>query len=122
MLPFLLYFCFYQVYQVLGLIGILLSFAGYFILYFTSTHSTIRELSSSIAMWNSIIYPFCYSTRFYFETTFNLNESVVELYVIFCVLFTIARELIKDIEDINGDLTIQSKTFPIVFGITLQNG
>ena len=59
---------------------------------------------------------------FYFETTFNLNESVVELYVIFCVLFTIARELIKDIEDINGDLTIQSKTFPIVFGITPTKG
>ena len=59
---------------------------------------------------------------FSFETTFNLSESVVELYVIFCVLFTIARELIKDIEDINGDLTIQSKTFPIVFGITPTKG
>lgn len=55
--------------------------------------------------------------EFYFETSFNLNESVVELYVVFCVLFTMARELIKDIEDINGDLTVQSKTFPIVFGI-----
>ena len=55
--------------------------------------------------------------EFYFETSFNLNESVVELYVVFCVLFTMARELIKDIEDISGDLTVQSKTFPIVFGI-----
>lgn len=55
--------------------------------------------------------------EFYFETSFNLNESVVELYVVFCVLFTMARELIKDMEDISGDLTVQSKTFPIVFGI-----
>ena len=59
---------------------------------------------------------------FNFETTYNLNVSVVELYVVFCVLFTMARELIKDIEDINGDLKIQSKTFPIVFGITPTKG
>ena len=59
---------------------------------------------------------------FYFETSFNLNESVVELYVVFCVLFTMARELIKDIEDISGDLTVKSKTFPIVFGITPTKG
>ena len=60
--------------------------------------------------------------EFYFETSFNLNESVVELYVVFCVLFTMARELIKDIEDISGDLTVQSKTFPIVFGIKPTKG
>ena len=60
--------------------------------------------------------------EFYFETSFNLNESVVELYVVFCVLFTIARELIKDMEDISGDLTVQSKTFPIVFGINPTKG
>ena len=60
--------------------------------------------------------------EFYFETSFNLNESVVELYVVFCVLFTMARELIKDIEDISGDLTVKSKTFPIVFGITPTKG
>ena len=59
---------------------------------------------------------------FNFETTYNLNVSVVELYVVFCVLFTMARELIKDIEDINGDLKIHSKTFPIVFGITPTKG
>ena len=60
--------------------------------------------------------------EFYFETSFNLNESVVELYVVFCFLFTMARELIKDIEDISGDLTVQSKTFPIVFGINPTKG
>ena len=60
--------------------------------------------------------------EFYFETSFNLNESVVELYVVFCVLFTMARELIKDIEDISGDLNVQSKTFPIVFGIKPTKG
>ena len=60
--------------------------------------------------------------EFYFETSFNLNESVVELYVVFCVLFTMARELIKDMEDISGDLTVQSKTFPIVFGIKPTKG
>ena len=60
--------------------------------------------------------------KFYFETSFNLNESVVELYVVFCVLFTMARELIKDMEDISGDLNVQSKTFPIVFGIKPTKG
>lgn len=37
-------------------------------------------------------------------------------YVIFSFLTTLIREIIKDIEDINGDLKINAKTLPIVFG------
>lgn len=35
----------------------------------------------------------------------------------FAFLFTFARELVKDLEDIEGDQTAQMKTFPVVFGI-----
>ena len=37
-------------------------------------------------------------------------------YIIFSVLTTFIREIIKDIEDINGDLKIKAKTLPILFG------
>lgn len=35
----------------------------------------------------------------------------------FAFLFTFARELVKDLEDIEGDQTAQMKTFPVVYGI-----
>ncbi|WP_158837728.1 geranylgeranylglycerol-phosphate geranylgeranyltransferase [Polaribacter sp. L3A8] len=37
-------------------------------------------------------------------------------YIVFSVLTNFIREIIKDIEDINGDLKIKAKTLPIIFG------
>ncbi|WP_299013568.1 geranylgeranylglycerol-phosphate geranylgeranyltransferase [uncultured Polaribacter sp.] len=37
-------------------------------------------------------------------------------YLVFAFLTTLIREIIKDIEDVNGDLKINAKTLPIVFG------
>ena len=37
-------------------------------------------------------------------------------YIVFSVLTNLIREIIKDIEDINGDLKIKAKTLPILFG------
>jgi len=38
-------------------------------------------------------------------------------YMLFAFLTTLIRELIKDIEDINGDYALQMKTLPILFGV-----
>ena len=37
-------------------------------------------------------------------------------YAFFAFLTTLIREIIKDIEDVNGDLKIKAKTLPIVIG------
>ena len=46
----------------------------------------------------------------------QFGKSFTYFYVLFSFLTTLIREIIKDIEDINGDLKINAKTLPIVFG------
>ena len=41
---------------------------------------------------------------------------IAVIYIAFSVLTTFIREIIKDIEDIDGDLKIKAKTLPILFG------
>jgi len=45
-------------------------------------------------------------------------STVVFYYMFFAFLTTMIREIIKDIEDINGDYTVKLKTLPIVIGKT----
>ena len=45
--------------------------------------------------------------------SFNLNNTIY-VFVIFSFLTTLIREIIKDIEDINGDIKISAKTLPIL--------
>lgn len=47
--------------------------------------------------------------------SFNLNNTIY-VFVIFSFLTTLIREIIKDIEDINGDIKISAKTLPILLG------
>lgn len=47
------------------------------------------------------------------ETSF---KTIIYLYMLFSFITTFIREIIKDIEDINGDLKIKAKTLPILFG------
>jgi 4-hydroxybenzoate polyprenyltransferase len=49
--------------------------------------------------------------------TFSRLWLVVLGYGVFAFLGTLFRELIKDIEDIQGDRAVGRKTFPIVFGL-----
>ena len=37
-------------------------------------------------------------------------------YAVFAFMFNFIREIVKDIEDVNGDLRLQMKTIPILFG------
>ena len=43
--------------------------------------------------------------------------AAVFIYIIFAFFITLIREIIKDIEDINGDYTLKMKTLPIIIGI-----
>ena len=47
---------------------------------------------------------------------YSVSILITITYVVFSFLTTLIREIIKDIEDINGDLKINAKTLPIVFG------
>ena len=47
---------------------------------------------------------------------FNLSENLNQIFVIFCFLLTVKREIVKDMEDIQGDLKTGSYTLAIVAG------
>ncbi|AUC84213.1 hypothetical protein CW731_02375 [Polaribacter sp. ALD11] len=56
-----------------------------------------------------------------FEVISNFGTSISLLlttitYIVFSLLTTFIREIVKDIEDVNGDLKIKAKTLPILFG------
>ena len=50
-----------------------------------------------------------------FGTSIHFFFTMI-IYISFSVLTNVIREIIKDIEDINGDLKIKAKTLPIVLG------
>jgi len=47
----------------------------------------------------------------------ELISIVVAAYAVFAFLITMVREILKDIEDLDGDKTSGFKTFPVVIGI-----
>ena len=49
--------------------------------------------------------------------SFNLEESFAFTFLFFSFGFTLIREIIKDMEDMEGDQKTNSKTLPIVIGI-----
>jgi 4-hydroxybenzoate polyprenyltransferase len=55
-------------------------------------------------------------TKSNIPTLDNPIYYVIYFYLFFAFLTTIIREIIKDIEDIDGDLKIKAKTLPILFG------
>ncbi|WP_158211796.1 geranylgeranylglycerol-phosphate geranylgeranyltransferase [Polaribacter tangerinus] len=51
-----------------------------------------------------------------FLMIFKIATPQIFLYLFFAFTTTLIREIIKDIEDVNGDLAIKAKTIPIVVG------
>lgn len=47
-------------------------------------------------------------------------STLVAGYAVFAFLMTLAREIIKDCQDINGDNTVNSRTLPVVSGVTFS--
>jgi 4-hydroxybenzoate polyprenyltransferase len=57
---------------------------------------------------------------FYEPNRANINFYFVLGYAIFAFMISMVREIIKDIEDIDGDKEFNCKTMPIVAGVTLS--
>ena len=63
-----------------------------------------------------LVIPYWLTGKFWELENFNLSENLNQIFVIFCFLLTMKREIVKDIEDIQGDLKTGSYTLPIVAG------
>ena len=71
-----------------------------------------------VAFLSSIVLliPYWLTGYFWELKNFNLSENLNQIFVIFCFLLTIKREIVKDMEDIQGDLKTGSYTLAIVAG------
>lgn len=71
-----------------------------------------------VALLSSIVLliPYWLTGYFWELENFNLSENLNQIFVIFCFLLTIKREIVKDMEDIQGDLKTGSYTLAIVGG------
>ena len=77
----------------------------------------IGNLSVAVLCGIVVYIPHILQTGFQWDNNFNLHEANAELLVIFSMLFTLARELIKDIEDLKGDQKTNSNTIAVAFGV-----
>tara|TARA_B100001287_G_scaffold200616_1_gene170028 strand:+ start:469 stop:1323 length:855 start_codon:yes stop_codon:yes gene_type:complete len=71
----------------------------------------VALLSSTV-----LLIPYWLTGTFWELENFNLSENLNQIFVIFCFLLTIKREIVKDMEDILGDLKTGSYTLAIVAG------
>lgn len=77
----------------------------------------IGNLSVAVLCGIVVYIPHILQTGFQWDNNFNLLEANAELLVIFSMLFTLARELIKDVEDLKGDQKTNSNTIAVAFGV-----
>jgi len=63
-----------------------------------------------------LLYVFIVDINFTSLQTILFFDYPIFVYILFAVFVTLIRELIKDIEDTNGDLKIKAKTLPIIIG------
>ena len=71
----------------------------------------VALLSSTV-----LLIPYWLRGTFWELENFNLSENLNQIFVIFCFLLTIKREIVKDMEDIEGDLKTGSYTLAIAAG------
>ena len=77
----------------------------------------IGNLAVAILCGIVVYIPHILLVGFQWNNNFNLQDSNSELLVIFSMLFTLARELIKDVEDLQGDQKTNSNTIAVTFGV-----
>ena len=92
------------------------------LLYFYSKTLKSKPLIGNIAV--SFLVAFSIITLCLFDLNFEIHSEYQQLviYVImllstFAFLINLVREVIKDIEDINGDYSLKMNTLPILFGV-----
>jgi 4-hydroxybenzoate polyprenyltransferase len=87
-----------------------------------SLHTFKRKLFSgnlmiailtSLTLYNTALY----EPKFHLYDLKNTDSVSLWIYLLFSFCITLMREIIKDIEDIKGDLVQNCKTIPLVFGI-----
>jgi 4-hydroxybenzoate polyprenyltransferase len=66
-----------------------------------------------------ILIPHTFSNETYNFKNLNVINNILVVYAIFCFLVTLKREIIKDMEDIEGDRIIGSNTLPVVIGLRM---
>lgn len=66
-----------------------------------------------------ILIPHSFSNETYNFKNLNIISNLLVVYAIFCFLVTLKREIIKDMEDIEGDRIIGSNTLPVFMGLRM---
>ena len=64
-----------------------------------------------------ILIPHSFSNELYNFKNLNLINNLFVVYAIFCFIITLKREIIKDMEDVEGDQKIGSNTLPVFVGL-----
>ncbi|HEY0299539.1 MAG TPA: geranylgeranylglycerol-phosphate geranylgeranyltransferase [Arachidicoccus sp.] len=94
------------------------------LLFFYSIYFKRKALSGNIIIalltaWTVLVVSFCETNQFIFHATLNKEKitRLTFLYAGFAFIISLIREMIKDMEDVEGDRKYDCRTFPIVFGM-----
>ena len=94
------------------------------LLFFYSVYFKRKPLSGNIIIalltaWTVLVVSFCETNRFIFHVTLNKQKitRLTFLYAGFAFIISLIREMIKDMEDVEGDRKYDCRTFPIIFGM-----
>ncbi|WP_372769839.1 geranylgeranylglycerol-phosphate geranylgeranyltransferase [Lutibacter sp.] len=93
------------------------------LLYFYSKILKLKPLIGNITV--SFLIAFSIITLVLFELNFSIQNNsqqliidVILLLSTFAFFINIVREIVKDIEDVNGDYSINMRTLPIILGVS----
>jgi len=132
----------YGMFTIIGLgLGVYLSIASSndsysFVFIFTAIGLFLySKLFKKIALLGNLLISSCIGLSIYLISLFeyppgglieimphiDMPRSAILFYVKFSFIATFIREIIKDIEDINGDYAAKMKTLPILIGIKRTN-
>lgn len=94
------------------------------LLFFYSVYFKRKPLSGNIIIalltaWTVLVVPFCETNQFIFHAALNKQKitRLTFLYAGFAFIISLIREMIKDMEDVEGDRKYDCRTFPIIFGM-----
>lgn len=95
------------------------------LLFFYSIYFKRKPLSGNIIIslltaWTVLVVSFCETSQFISLTSLNKQKitRLTFLYAGFAFIISLIREMIKDMEDVEGDRKYDCRTFPIIFGMS----
>jgi 4-hydroxybenzoate polyprenyltransferase len=91
-------------------VGVIIFLAGFILWYYSNRLKRLPLIGNvSIALLTSL-------SIIIIAVYYRQNESLLMAYAVFAFSINLVREIIKDMEDIRGDMRFGSKTLPIVLG------